>query len=123
MINNELLTKVCDKFLVTNNITIKEMIQLGFKPKDIKKLLLLNFIKVDEVGNYIINDVDFLYSYGKELLESGYIDKAYIVFKKCYEIDNTFRDLLYDLYFTSLDNKDYEGSFTYFNNLNVGKSR
>ena len=123
MINNEIIRKIYAKFMITNSITIKELIQLGLKSNDIKKLFLLNYISMDEVGNYVVNDIEYLYQYGKELLENNNKEEAYKVFKKCVELDKTNEDLNYDIYFTALDNKDYEGSFTYYNNLNIGKSR
>ena len=123
MLNNETIAKVYNKFLVTNKITIRELMELGLKSKDIKKLVLLNYISMDEVGNYIISDVELLYSYGKELLDAGLVDKAFQIFTRCYELDNTYEDVVYDLYFKSLDDKNYKDSFTYFDQLNIGKSR
>ena len=123
MINNEVINKVYSKFLVTDHITIKELIELGLKTNDIKKLFLLNYITMDSAGNYMINDVDSLYQFGKELLQNNRVEEAYKIFKKCHELDNKNDDINYELYFVSLDNKDYKSSFDYFNNLSVGKNR
>ena len=123
MINNEVLNKIYNKFMITNTISIRELIQLGLKSKDIKKLLLLKYIGMDSVGNYVIDDVDSLYQYGLELLENNQKEEAYLVFKKCYELSKNNEDLNYDLYFSALDNKDYESAKKYFNSLNINKTR
>ena len=123
MVNKEILYKVYNKFMITNTISIRELIQLGLKSRDIKKLFLLKYIGMDSIGNYVINDVDSLYQYGLELLDNSHPEEAYIVFKKCYELSNNNEDLNYDLYFSALDNKEYQEANSYFNNLNINKTR
>lgn len=123
MINKEVLNKVYNKFLATNVISIRELIELGLTSDDIKILCLLKYIGMDEIGNYVINNIESLFRYGQELLQSGYKKEAYAIFKKCYELDNTYEDVLYELYFNALDNSNYQESFTYFKNLSVGKSK
>ena len=123
MLNNEVINKVYSKFLVTDSVSIRELIELGLKSKDIKKLIMLKYITLDMVGNYVINDLDALYQYGLELYNEGREDEAYKVYKKCYDLGSKNDDLSFDLYFSALDNKEYNLASNYYLNLKADKCR
>lgn len=122
MIDKNILNSLYSKLLVADYITLKELIELGLNYDDVEKLIKDNKIIIDNSNNYRIGNIYSLYNYGKQLYNSGDVDKSLSVFEKCIDLDPNFNGALNYLFLNAIQNNDYINAMNYFKKMYVGKS-
>ena len=101
-------------FIEGAELTTKELNKFGFNSKDLTALIDQDVITRVKRGLYSLKSVDKLFFYGKELIAQKEYDKATQCFQKCYELDPTHKGVCFQLFLKSIQNKDYQKAFEYF---------
>jgi len=114
MINEESITKLYETIISGNELTTKELNNMGFNSKDIKELIEQGNLQRIKRGYYLFLSIDDLFMHGKSLIAKKEYDKATLCFKKCYELDPNHSSSCFQLFLRSINEKDYEEAFKYF---------
>ena len=114
MINEESITKLYETIISGNELTTKELNNMGFNSKDIKELIEQGNLQRIKRGYYSFLSIDDLFMHGKSLIAKKEYDKATLCFKKCYELDPNHSSSCFQLFLRSINEKDYEEAFKYF---------
>jgi len=117
MFDEKLLEKIFETIISGVELTTKKLNELGFNSKSINELIEKGYLKRIKRGYYTILSVDKLFLYGKKLLMDKKYEEARICFEICYKIDSKCWDACLHLFLNSLQNKDYEKAFEYFESL------
>lgn len=116
MITTTSLNKMYDEVINGNVLTKEKLKECGFDFSDIIKLIKKDFIIL--LGNdcYTLKRVEDLYFYGNKLIN---IDKAKSrkCFERCYELDPNNSDVCFQLFFYSIEDKNYEEAFKYLKTM------
>lgn len=117
MINEENLTKLYDAVLVGEELTTKKLNGYGFNSKDLNDLIQKGSIERVKRGLYSFKNIEELYYYGKKLIAKQDYDKASFCFERCYEIDPNHRGSCFQLFLRSIQKRDYERAFSFYDKL------
>lgn len=94
------------------NLTTKELNDLGYNAKSINDLIKDGFIKRIKRGHYIFLNVNGLHLHGKYLLHQDR-ELAYKCFRRCLEIDPQHGGAIYSLFFDAIFNRRYDEAISY----------
>lgn len=117
MITEENLEKILEKVIEKEEITTKKLNEFGFTSKDIKELVDLDFLERVKRGYYILKGSNRLLFYGKKLLSEQQYDKANKCFEICHEMDPNNLGAVFQLFLRSIQKKEYDKVFTYYDKL------
>lgn len=114
MINEENLNKLYSGVINGNELTTKELNGYGFNSKDLSTLIEQGNLERVKRGYYSFKSINDLFFYGKKLIAEKEYEKATECFKKCYELDPNHSGACFQLFLRSINKKDYETAFQYF---------
>ena len=117
MINEETLKNLYEGIVNGNELTTKELNSYGFNSKDLSDLIEQGSLERIKRGYYSFLTIDDLFYYGKKLIAEKEYGKATKCFEKCYELDSTHSGACFQLFLRSINKKDYEAAFRYFDVL------
>lgn len=117
MINEENLTKLYDAVLVGEELTTKKLNGYGFNSKDLNDLIQIGSIERVKRGLYSFKNIEELFYYGKKLIAQQDYDKASFCFERCYELDPNHRGSCFQLFLRSIQKRDYERAFSFYDKL------
>ena len=117
MINEETLKNLYEGIVNGNELTTKELNSYGFNSKDLSDLIEQGSLERIKRGYYSFLTIDDLFYYGKKLIAEKEYEKATKCFEKCYELDPTHSGACFQLFLRSINKKDYEAAFRYFDVL------
>lgn len=117
MINKENLNNLYEGIINDNELTTKELNSYGFNSKDLSNMIEEGTLTRIKRGYYTLLAVEDLYYYGKKLITKKEHDKATKCFEKCYQLDPEHFGTCFQLFLRSINNKDYENTFKYFDTL------
>lgn len=118
MITEELRYRIYGLALIKDDITTKQLTELGLKSHDIRKLVKEGTLTRIEIGHYKFTGVELLYDYALSLLSKArsenslpqkdkYITLANSYFKKCHELDSKNREVNLYLLFHFIATNNY----------------
>lgn len=100
------------KAIINNEkLTHDYLLNKGFNEKNINKYFIKNN------NEYTIKSVKYLFKYGKNLIKTKNMEKAYIVFNKCLELESNHTGSIYEFLYKAINEKDYEEVFKYIDIL------
>jgi len=117
MVSKDNLNRLYECVILGKELTTKELNSYGFNSKDINELIEQGIIERVKRGYYSFTGIDQLFSYGKELVSLKNYDQANICFNRCYDLNPRHSRTCFQLFVQSLNRKDYEAVFKYFNVL------
>jgi len=117
MINDETLKNLYEGVLNGSELTTKELNRYGFNSKDLSYLIEQGILERIKRGYYSFLKINDLFSYGKKLIVKKEHEKASKYFEKCFELDPTHSGACFQLFLRSINIKDYETAFKYFDVL------
>ena len=117
MIIEENLEKILEEVIEGEELTTKKLNEFGFTSRDIKDLLNLDFIERIKRGYYKLKGSNRLLFYGKKLLSEQEFEKATKCFEICHEIDPNNLGAVFQLFLRSIQKREYNKTFTYYEKL------
>ena len=114
MINDETVERMYEGLIEGKELTTKELNSYGFNSRDLANLIDYDVLTRVKRGFYNFKGVDYLYDYGKDLIENKDFDKGIACFKKCYELDKTHIESCFQLFLNKIKEHDYNAAFEYF---------
>lgn len=117
MINEENLHKIYEAVINEVDLTTQELTSYGFDSQDLEELMNKRILTELEEGHYSLNKTDTLFLYGKKLIAENKNDQAILAFKKCVEINPKDLHATFQLFFSSVQNKDYDSALEYFDSI------
>lgn len=117
MINEENLKKMYDGLIEQKELTTKELSEYGFHSKDLTKLIENGTLQRVKRGHYLFVAIEDLFLYGKKLIALSEYKKATVCFETCYQLDPNHLGTCFQLFLRSIQNRDYQKSFEYFDHL------
>lgn len=119
MVDKEILNKlylfVLDK---GENITTKDLKEMGFDYKLINQLLETKVISRVKRGEYVFEDISSLWKFGNEVKKEKQFDLSLKAFKYCYEHNVNRSDAAFQLFADAIFKENYEEALLYFDDLN-----
>lgn len=116
MISEMNINKLYEIIISGKELTTSELNNCGFKSNDLVKLINDGVILRVRRGLYKLVNVDGLFYYGKSFVSSN-SKKADLCFRKCLMLDPKHIGASLHFFFINIQNKDYEESFQYLDNL------
>lgn len=89
MVNGIKVNNLYDEMIKLDEISTKEIKNLGFNPNEITEMVEDDTIVRIRRGYYKVGNVSKLYGYGRLLIELKRREDAINCFKKCFELDST----------------------------------
>ena len=117
MINQENLNKLYSGIIDGKELTTKELNGFGFTSKDLSTLIEQGKLTRIKRGYYSFEDIESLFHYGKELIAMKDYDKATNCFRLCYKLNPKHRGTCFQLFYRSINSKEYDKTFEYFDTL------
>lgn len=117
MVDKDKIYSLYEAMMKVDTITTKEIKELGFTQNEIAKLVEDGTIQRLQRGIYNFGDVNKLYIYGKELVDSKRREEGFKVFERCFLLDCSNVDVALQLMVNSVRNKEYEEALKYYDVL------
>ena len=111
------LEKLYDAFLGKDELTTKELNDLGFSSKNLKDLVEDGTIERVKRGVYNLKSLEKMFYYGKKLVSDKKYDKATLYFEKIFSLDKTHMGSCFQLFLRSIQTEDFERTFELYEYL------
>ena len=122
MISEDNLNRIYNDVINNIELTTKKLNEYGFNSTDITKLIKEETIERVKRGTYELKDTDKLFNYGRNLIIKKDHENVIKCFKKCLELDPTNLGACFQLFIKSIENKDYDKVFEYYEELRKTKN-
>lgn len=113
----ENLNKLYDLVIEKEELTSENLIDIGLDKIDISYLLMQNTIKKIDINKYIFTDIEKLYDYGIKIAKKKDFIKSEKCFLKCYEMDKTHYNTLFQLFMNYINENKPEEAIKYLTNM------
>lgn len=117
MISQGNLDSLYESVLNEEELTTKHLNDLGFKSRDINSLLEDGTLIRIKRGFYSFNSSEQLFRYGKKLILQKKYDEAAKCFELGHKIDPKNGSICFQLFFKSVQQRDYERAFELIDTL------
>jgi len=114
---NYLLELIIDGKLQPNRITNKDLAKYNFSSNEIDDLIKDEYLI--KKNSYLVVNIKDLFIKGKKMFNKRNLDRAYLCFKKCYELDSTDEPTNFYLFYYSISDGNYDKAFQYFETMNI----